>query len=61
MSKSFLIAFSMWIVSTLLISILTFNAVTGLGWGVIIGILTYIFFEYIYFDAQKKTETCANK
>lgn len=60
MSKSFLIAFSMWIVSTLLISILTFNAVTGLGWGVIIGILTYIFFEYIYFDAKKKTAKRTN-
>ncbi|AMG33646.1 hypothetical protein [Staphylococcus saprophyticus] len=59
MSKSFLIAFAMWVVSTLLISILTANAVIGLGWGVMLGILTYVFFEYMFYD-EKKTASNGN-
>ncbi|WP_436860415.1 hypothetical protein [Staphylococcus caeli] len=59
MSNSFYIAFAMFLVSLFVISMLTSNAVTGLGYAWMLSILTYVFFEYVFKDT-KKTAKRAN-
>lgn len=56
MNKSFWIAYLMFMVVTLIISLVVGNAVPGFGLGFFIAIITFVFFEYIYFvDDEKKT------
>lgn len=51
--KEFLLATTMWILTSLIAALLTNDGITGLGIGMIVGILTYVFFEYCYKDIKK--------
>ncbi|MBM6506784.1 hypothetical protein [Staphylococcus pasteuri] len=56
MNKSFLIALLSWIVLSLALTFAGINFITALGIAYVIGIATYVFFEYVYYDNEKKTE-----
>ena len=53
--KSFYIAVAMFIISSFIIALITSNAVTGIGIGYLLAFVTYVFFEYEFFQI-KKTE-----
>ncbi|HJG40246.1 hypothetical protein [Staphylococcus sp. GDB20D115P1] len=59
MNKSFLIALAMFIVTTILISMIS-DAIAGFGLGWILGLATFVFFEFVYYDDEKKTAKRAN-
>lgn len=54
MNKSFLIALLSWIVLSLALTFAGINFITALGIAYVIGIATYVFFEYVYYDNEKK-------
>ncbi|MCE3022582.1 hypothetical protein [Staphylococcus pasteuri] len=56
MNKSFLIALFAWVVFSLFFTFAGINFITALGIAYVIGIATYVFFEYVYYDNEKKTE-----
>ncbi|WP_186802316.1 hypothetical protein [Staphylococcus pasteuri] len=56
MNKAFLIALLAWIVFSLFFTFAGINFITALGIAYVIGIATYVFFEYVYYDNEKKTE-----
>ncbi|MEX2955520.1 hypothetical protein AB4M78_03425 [Staphylococcus pasteuri] len=56
MNKSFLIALFAWVVFSLFFTFAGINFITAVGIAFVISIVTYVFFEYIYFDNEKKTE-----
>lgn len=60
MNKSFLIALAMFVVITLLVTMLTGDAITGFGFAWILGIATFVFFEFVYYDDKKKTAKHGN-
>lgn len=53
MNKSFYIAVAMFILSSFIIALITSNAVTGIGIGYILAFVTYVFFEYEFFQIKK--------
>ncbi|PTU82090.1 hypothetical protein BUZ67_04130 [Staphylococcus pasteuri] len=55
MNKSFLIALLAWMVFTLAFTFAGINFITAVGIAFVISIVTYVFFEYVYYD-EKKTE-----
>ncbi len=56
MNKSFLIALLAWVVFSLFFTFAGINFITAVGVANVISIGVFIFFEYIYFDNEKKTE-----
>lgn len=55
MNKSFLIALFAWVVFSLFFTFAGINFITAVGIAFVISIVTYVFFEYVYYD-EKKTE-----
>ncbi|MGW7931855.1 hypothetical protein ACWEWU_09375 [Staphylococcus xylosus] len=53
MMKSFLIALSMLVVSSFLFGLMANDAIRGLGIGFMISLITFVFFETVYFDTKK--------
>ena len=51
--KSFYIAVAMFITSSFIIALITSNAVTGIGIGYLLAFVTYVFFEYEFFQIKK--------
>ncbi|MGP5091087.1 hypothetical protein [Staphylococcus equorum] len=51
--KSFLLATVMWILISLIVALLTNHGVTGFGVGTMAALVTYVFFEYMYYDEKK--------
>lgn len=58
LNKSFWIAYLTFTVVTLIISLVIGNAVPGFSWGFMVGLLTYVFFEYVFFDDNEKKTEC---
>lgn len=56
MNKSFLIALLAWMVFTLAFTFGGVNFITAVGVAALIGISTFVFFEYYFFQTIKKTE-----
>jgi hypothetical protein len=54
MNKSFYIAVAMFILSSFIIALITSKAVTGIGIGYILAFVTYVFFEYEFFQIKKR-------
>lgn len=51
--KSFYIALAMFIISSFIIALITSNAVIGIGIGYLLALLTFVFFEYEFFQIKK--------
>lgn len=51
--KSFYIAVAMFMTSSLFTALITSNIVTGMGIGIMLALVTYVFFEYEFFQIKK--------
>ncbi|MGF7192786.1 hypothetical protein [Staphylococcus pasteuri] len=56
MNKSFLIALITWFTFSLFLTFAGVHFITSLGTAALISIAVFVFFEYMYFDNEKKTE-----
>ncbi|MCR1798346.1 hypothetical protein [Staphylococcus warneri] len=56
MNKSFLIALFAWVVFSLFLTIAGIEFIRSVGVAATISLIALVFFEYIYFDNEKKTE-----
>ncbi len=56
MNKSFLIALLAWVVFSLFFTFAGIHLITALGTAALISIAAFVFFEYVYYDNEKKTE-----
>ncbi|MEN2381700.1 hypothetical protein [Staphylococcus warneri] len=54
--KSFLIALLSWIVLSLFFTFAGIHFITSVGVANVISIAAFVFFEYVYYDNEKKTE-----
>lgn len=54
--KSLTLAIFSWFVFSVALIFVGIEFIRALGVAAVIGIVTYVFFEYIYFDNEKKTE-----
>ncbi|WP_347099651.1 hypothetical protein [Staphylococcus ureilyticus] len=60
MNKPLLIAIAMFFVTTILIAVIAGDAIAGFAFGWILGIAAFVFFEYVYYDDEKKTVKRSN-
>lgn len=56
MNKSFLIALLAWIVFSLFLTIAGIEFIRAVGVAATISLIAFVFFEYVYYDNEKKTE-----
>lgn len=56
LDKPLTIAIIAWFVFSLAFTFAGINFITAVGIAYVIGIVVYVFFEYVYFDNEKKTE-----
>lgn len=56
MNKAFLIAWFSFIIFALALTFAGIYFTTALGLAVLISLAAFVFFEYVYYDNEKKTE-----
>lgn len=56
MNKSFLIALLAWVVFSLFFTFAGVNFISAVGIAATISLVVLVFFEYVYYDNEKKTE-----
>ncbi|MFE8919340.1 hypothetical protein [Staphylococcus pasteuri] len=56
MNKSFLISLLSWIILSLFFTFAGIHFITAVGSAALISLIALVFFEYVYFDNEKKTE-----
>lgn len=54
--KAFLISLMSWIVLSLALTIIGVYFTTAVGIAILISIAVFVFFEYVYYDNEKKTD-----